>query len=281
MKRVLIIPLCLFCGYLGVLAQYRVYAYEGQVMCKNPAKQSAWKAVVEDMELSATDSLYIAPKAVIRVEYMPQNKTYTIRGEAKNNIYQLIRDAKNTLAVRILRGLNISILSGQKDTMSHSIHAMEVLGGVSRATQVSSVDYDNLAEQLAWIGAQACTQKKSPIIDGVTLKRHKLSGGELDFEFDNLTDNDYYINILHVNKRTHTLSLCYVITPEVKANACPITPSGFCSCAMDVYFPDGQDDVYVLVALKEPYDSYTLDNELLYYRTDKAKKVQTDIQYMW
>lgn len=281
MRRFLFITLCILCGWVSGHAQFRVYSYEGKVRYKKAGQEARWNAVEEDTELTSADSLYVPRKGTIRIEYIPQSKTYTIKGERKNDLYQLVRDAKNTLASRILKGLNISILSGEKDTMGNSIHAMEVLGGSSRATGESAIDYDQLAEQLAWIGAQACAGKPSPTIDGITLKRHKLSGGELDFEFDNLTDNDYYINILHVNKRTHTLSLCYVITPEVKANACPITPSGFCSCAMDVYFPDGQDDVYVLVALKEPYDSYVLDNELLYYRTDKAKKVQTDIQYMW
>lgn len=281
MKRYLFIPLCLLCGWMSSHAQYRVYSYEGNVQYKQAGKEARWKAIEEDLELTLTDSVSISDKGAIRIEYIPQSKTYTIKGEKKSAVYQLVRDVKNTLASRILKGLNISILSGKKDTMEHSIHAMEVLGGAARATAEPTIDYDQLAEQLAWIGAQACSKKKSPTIDGITLKRHKLSGGELDFEFENRTNIDYHINVLHVNKRTHSVSLCYVITPDVKANACPITPSGFCSCAMDVYFPDGQDDVYVLVALKEPYDSYVLDNELLYHRTDKAKETPIDIQYMW
>lgn len=285
MKRFLFISLCLLGGWFSSQAQYRVYSYEGNVQYKQSGSSSQWKAVEVDLVLNAIDSLSVAKNGSVRVEDTRQNKIYKVSGKEKDAVYELVRDAKNNLAARILGGLNISLRSGERDTMKNSVHAMKIIGAGSRGSaaerEVNEIDYDQLAEQLAWIGAQACSGKKSPKIDGITLKRHKLSGGELDFEFENRTDIDYHINVLHVNKRTHSVSLCYVITPEIEANACPITPSGFCSCAMDVYFPDGADDVYVLVALKEPYDSYALDNELLYHRTDKAQKTQTDIQYMW
>ena len=279
MKRFLCFSLCLIGGWIGIQAQYRIYSYEGAVQYKQAGSTQSWQAVKEDVELQAQDSLRIPAKSFVRIEYMPQSRIYKISDKSKGAVYILIRDSRNSLASRIMKCLNISQTRGVVDTMKNSIHAMEVLGAGSRGS--GSIDYDELAEQLAWIGAQACSGAESPKLEGITLKRHKLSWGELDFEFENQTDKDYHINVLHVNKKSHSLSLCYVITPEIQANACPITPSGFSTCAMDVFFPDTEDDVYVLIAFKDPYDSDALDNELLYHRTDNAKEVPTEILYMW
>lgn len=278
MKRILSILLCLTTGWICAQAQtkYRVGSFKGDVQYKQRGSAPSWKTVELDLILEAPDSISLAEGSMIRIIDTERNRIYNSRGAVKEPVYKIVNEAKNSLAARILRGMNISLRGDKRDTIAHS---MKVLGAGTRGEQ--AIDYDELAEQLAWIGAQACSGAKSPKLDGITLKRYKLSGGELDFEFENRTEQDYHINVLHVNKRTHSLSLCYVITPEIKANACPITPSGFCSCAMDVYFPDTTDDVYILIALKEPYDSNALDNELMYHRTDKAKKTKTDILYMW
>lgn len=279
MKRFLSIAFCLMMGWAGIHAQYRVYSYAGGAQYKKAGPSGSWKAVKEDVQLESSDTLRIPAEAFVRVEYVPQNKLYKISGEKQEAVYILVRDARNNLAARILKGLNKALTFGRVDTMKHSIHSMEVLGAGSRGE--GDIAYDELAEQLAWIGAQACSGTKGPKLEGLELQRFKLSGGELDFEMVNRTNQDYHMNVLHVNKRTHSMSLCYVITSEIAANSCPITPSGFCSCALDVYFPDTADDIYILIALKEPYDSDALDNELLYHRTDKAKKTKTDILYTW
>ena len=281
MKRILFILLFGACGWLGMQAQYRVFTVQGDVKYKTIQKGATWLNIQEDVSLQATDTLLILKDSYVRIEFIPQNKIFKISTQGKFAVHEGVEKVKNDNAKRILQSLNKEISSGKTIAMQQSIHSMEILGAGARACQNQSIDYDALAEQLAWIGAQACSGAKSPTLDGITLRSHKLSDGELDFTFENHTKTDYHINILHVNKRTHSLSLCYVITPEVEANACPITPSGFCSCAMDVYFPDTEDDIYVLVAFREPYDSYALDNELLYHRTDTAKKTKTEIKYMW
>lgn len=154
-------------------------------------------------------------------------------------------------------------------------------GGTRAFGKKAEINYDALAETLAWIGGQACSGAKSPKVKGITFKRIEQPNGEWDFEFENHTSLDYHINVLHVHKRSKMVSLCYVIEHEVKMNACPVTPSGYCSCGMDIFFPNSDEDLYILIALEEPYDSYVLDNELPYYRTDKAQKKVETIQYMW
>lgn len=279
MKRIFFIILCLVGGWMSLHAQakYRVYSYEGKVQYKQSGKNSSLQAVKADLILEAMDTICVAKGSKIRIIDTQRNKIYTIEEKSNNAVYNLVKDAKNSLAKRILNSLTRSLFSAKQDTLKHT---MKVLGAGSRG-QGGKIDYYDMAEQLAWIGAQACSGKKSPKIEGITLKRHKLSSGELDFEFENRTNKDYHINVLHVNKRTHVISLCYVITQEIAAGSCPITPSGYCSCAMDVYFPDTQDDVYVLFATVEPYDTEILDNELEYHYTNTTKKTNTDIQYMW
>ena len=188
-----------------------------------------------------------------------------------------MKKSKDDKAFRIAQSMNRDLTSGKKEQMAH---AMKVLGAGSRGLG-EEVDYTALAEQLVWIGSLACSDQQSPVIEGITFTRDDAEADECFFSFDNNTDKDYHINILHVNKRTHRASLCFVITPNVMPNACPITPSGYCSCELDLTFPTSPDDVYVLVAFEHPYDSYALNNELQYLRVENAKNIPTDIQYTW
>ena len=277
MKRFSLLSLFLFLGLFAIYAQYE-YTIEscgGKVEFKKHESKE-WQSLVKNTILVTMDSVRIPKGGYMLVEY--GNTPYRFTNPCSGTIFELVYAKKNERAEHFTsKGLTKEIGTNKEQPLQ-----MQQVGlGSRRGSVESPLDYEALADTLAWIGAQACSDKASPIIDGINFYKKQHSGDELDFEFENRTSQDYYINILHVNKRTKKVSLCYVITSDIKARACLITPSGFCSCAMDVYFPNTPDDVYVLFALDYPYDSEALDTELMYHQIDKAENMNVHFKYTW
>ncbi|MBO4518922.1 MAG: hypothetical protein J5704_02660 [Paludibacteraceae bacterium] len=282
MKRILSIALCLLCGWFIAQAQYRIFSCSGKIQYKTASSTSKWAPAEKNVLLADADLLKLTNGSVVCVEYIPRHQLYRWKQTGTLSVEQLVEKAKQENARHIAKSLNRDISSGNKQPMTLS---MDILGAGTRAfnpfsTEEGSYTMEELAEELAWIGAKACSGAESPKVEGLVLTRFDF-GDVLDFEFSNATDKDYHMNVLHVNKSTKSASLCYVVTPEVEEYSCPVTPSGFCTCAMDLLFPNTEDDIYVLVALENPYDSYALDNELKKYSIDNAKEHNINIQYIW
>jgi len=277
MKRFSSLCLLLLIGWGVALAQYEymIEACGGKVEYKKHESKE-WHSLVKNMILTTMDSVRILKGGYLLVEY--GNTPYRFTDPCAATIYELVNEKKNERAKHFTtKGLLKEIGTNKEQPLQ-----MKQVGlGSKRGTVGSMLDYEALADTLSWIGLQACSGKESHIIQGVVFRKHKISEGELEFEFDNRTSKDYYINILHVNKRTERLSLCYVITSDVKEGACLITPSGFCSYAMDIFFPDTPDDVYILFALDYPYDSNALDTELMFHSINRVKNMDIDLKYMW
>ena len=229
MKRIFCFALCLLGGWSLSMAQsdYKVKACDGNVTYK-PIHGTEWRAVTVNQVLTSTDSVRIQSSGSVRIHY--GDWVYSMSSPGKTTVYDIVTTQRAERANHFTtKGLLREI--GTDETQPFQM--AQVGAGGARGTG-KDIDYEALADQLTWIGAQACTGNKSPIVKGVTFRRNKLSNGDWEFEFENKSGKELYINILHVNKRDKTLSLCYVITPEIKQNAYPMTPSGFCSCAMDI-----------------------------------------------
>lgn len=288
MKRILWIILC-GCLVLPVQAQasYRIYAVKGKVMVKTHDLPQ-WQRAELDLPLQAMDSIRIQDGGAIRIVSELQHNIYSAEVTGLFAVLDYVDIAKSKNSNRVSKGVIREIKTGRQETIaSHQkkVHTMAVLGTGSRSV-VNDPALQNLwlamvANKFAWIGAQACSGQPSPTIEGVTFIRNKVDG-EWSFEFENNSDKDYYINVLHINKRTNIVSLCYVLTSDEEITSCPITPSGYSACMMDVLYPDTPDDVYVLVATEREFDTEAMDNELIYHPIDKAKEdSEINVQYMW
>lgn len=281
MKRILFLLLCAAVGLVSLQAQvrYRVYAHTGKVEYKPKAADAKWQTVQDGMEMAILDTLRLSKGAMVRIEHVERHMIYNSLHAGTMSVYGLIREAKNENARRVTKRLNTELASGNSKPIDQ--YAMNVLGGGARGMIQSRDSLERLADMFAWIGAQACSGAQSPTIEGITFTKKKV-WGEWDFQYENHTDKDYFMNVLHINKLTGAVSLCYVVTPEVEeVTVCPIVPGGYCQCGTEVFFPDSPNDIYVLVATELMFDAYVLDNELAYHPIDKAKKADFDIQYMW
>lgn len=281
MKRILFILLCVVCAFVAAQAQshYRIYAYTGKVEYKPKNGTTAWQPVRDGMTVGILDTLRIPQNASARVEHVERHMIYTSQSNGDLSIYQLVREAKNQNARNVTQRLNKEMASGTVKPIDK--HAMRVVGIGTRGGIQSRDSIAKLADMFAWIGAQACSGAKSPKIDGVVFKKNKVFR-EWDFVYENHTDKDYFMNVLHVNKLTGAVSLCYVTTSEIdEPTTCPIVPGGYCQCGTEVYFPISANDVYILIATELAFDTEALDNELARHPIDKAKNTNFDVKYMW
>ena len=278
MKKVLVIALCLVCG-LAAQAQFRVYKHTGKVEYRVKKDNTAtWKTVTDGIELSPIDSLRIPKKGSVRLEHIKKGLLYTSCSTGKVRVLDVVLEAQKENTRRTLARLNKEINTGK---LRENTFTMSAVGGVERGAATNSKEFTQLVEQFAWIGAQAASGKQSPKEEGLRFTKNKV-GKELDFIYENRTSKNYHMNVLHINKRTNIASLCYVIDPNISYGTCPITPGGCCSCSnKDLFFPNTENDVYVLVATEIPYDTYELDNALLNYPIDKAKENNIDVKYIW
>ena len=281
MKRILFLLLCAAVGIASLQAQvrYRIYAHTGTVEYKAKAAGAQWQTVQDGMEVAILDTLRLKKGATVRVEHVERHMIYNSLQTGTMSVYALIREAKNDNARRVTTRVNKELASGNIKPVDQ--YAMNVLGAGSRGVIQSRDSIEHLADMFAWIGAQACSGAQSPTIEGVTFTKNKV-WDEWDFQYENHTDKDYSMNVLHINKLTGAVSLCYVVTPDVgEVTMCPVVPGGYCQCGTEVFFPNTPNDVYVLVATEMDFDAYVLDNELPYHPISKAKKTDFDIQYMW
>ena len=278
MKRFLfsLSALCVLCS---LQAQYRIYAYKGAVEYKSKMSgEINWTQVKEHVNLSAADSIRIPKGGCVRIEHIKPHMIYTTFKEGATTVYSIIEKAKSENARHICNGINKEMATGK--TKSMEMRQMTVLGSSSRSTGEED-NTEKIAEEFAWIGALVCsTYSQANKADGLMLQKY-LVGDEWTFEMENATDKDYYLNVIHINKQTNSVSLCYVLTMETGQDACPLTKSGYSTYAPDMLFPNTKDDVYVLVATEEAYDSFAVDNELSFLSINEVQPSSLTIKYTW
>ena len=280
MKRIFLLLYCAVCIGSAVQAQdlYSIYKFSGKVEYKQALSDTPWQPVVKGTELRSIDSIRFADGASVQVMHNRTRKLYVSKKACEMNIYHFIKKVMEDDASRINDGMLTDMHDGSKKKID--VHQMKMLGATTRSIQ-SGDTLKRMAEMFAWIGAQACSGKQTPKQEGLTFRK-KEAFGEWDFIYENNTGKNYFMNVLHVNKLTGNVSLCYVTTSKGNGTAsCPIVPTGYCQCGLDIYFPASENDVYVMVATELEYDTQEMDIELARHPIDKAKNTNIDIKYLW
>lgn len=272
MKRIFLLAV-LVVGYAVSYAQTscQIVAYKGVVEYRTTSTD--WKRVHNNLTLLSIDSIRIHESSEVDIFYRNENHHYA--APCTSAVYVLLKKDKSKRASHFsIAGVLKEIQSGETEP----IKMRQVGIGKSRDTLYE--DYDLLADQLEWIGSQVANGAAIPPIKGISLIQIAHTDKEVEFELVNNTDRDYCMNVLHINKRTGTMSLCYVITDDVKEESCLVIPRGYVLGGLDTYFPRTEDDLYVLIALESPYNSMALDDELSYRKiSENIRKVELNILY--
>ena len=272
MNRIILLAIFLVgCVTMYAQSNYQIIAYKGAVEYRTASVD--WRPVQSNLTLRSIDSIRIHKSASVEINYRNENYLFTL--PCTDNMYSLLRQGRTARTSHFsMAGVLKEINSGKKEP----VRMLQVGAGEARGTL--SEDYDLIADQLVWIGSQAAHGTEISPIEGIVLNQIVHVDNKVEFELINNTDRDYCMNVLHINKRTRTLSLCYVITDDIKKEACLVTPRGYKTCGMDIYFPNTEDDLYVLVALDSPYNSMVLDEELSYRRiSENTQNVDSKILY--
>lgn len=276
MKRIFSLILCFACGWSAIQAQYRVFGIEGTVEYKKQVGTNAntWSAAYNGLSVSGVDSIRVAAESQILIEHIRSGMVYPAKQKGIESVSRLVDKAKRSNAA-VLARVNKEIYTDKNRRPTYSSSSLS-----SERMIVNSDSIAMIAKHFAWIAAQACSGQPSPQIEGLAFTKNKV-WGNLDFIFNNKTSVDYYYNVLHINTLTNAVSLCYVTHPDEEYTACPLSANGTCSGIQDIFFPDRENDVYVMVVSEFDYDTSVLDFELQFLSISDGENTGLDVIYMW
>ena len=80
------------------------------------------------------------------------------------------------------------------------------------------IEMKDLVKTWAWLAQQACNDKLQNTDSELVLQRYDTPDGTF-FEIQNTSDKAYYVNVLHVDRQTKKVNLCYIIKQEDSEDA--------------------------------------------------------------
>lgn len=274
-KRVLLIIECIIS--IVVLAQkpFSVYDWKGHVQLKED-KEQQWKPVHKGQLVSGLDSVDIEKNGMLRVIDKRINLIYKSTSTGKICIYTLINDAKKQKS-RTLSAVNKELLSGANNTSKTP--TMQVAGATTRSGG-NGHDYDDdIASTFRWLGLMALNDELKNDSPDFLMKGHKTSKGTY-FEIRNLSNKGYFVNVIHLNKKSKEMSLCYIIEQNIEHDAPYIfLPKGEVIQIKDLLFNINDDDVYILVGTEDKYIPEQIQDSLHYQKLESAQPLYQRYKY--
>lgn len=275
MKRILFcLLLCAGCLYAHALIPYSIYEWEGDVLYKGE-KDNQWKPVVKGVKLIISDSIRISKGSYVWLVDQDRHEKIKSLSDGVLSIGNIVEKAHNADSKNILAGIHDELK--KKNMMNNNPCSMTVKGATLREISGSN-SIKMLARNFAWIGKLAVERRLNHPTEGFVLHKREVSG-ELSFAIENSTMEKYCVNVLHINKETGIISLCFVIS-RADSSYINILPN-CCYAFSRLTFPNTENDVYVLVATTEPYNSEALDDELYYHKISAAKAEDEKINILY
>lgn len=268
MKKISLI-LALSILSITVVAQkpYTIHDWKGNVLIKE-YKGQHWFPIQKSQSVSGLDSVDIDQNSVVRVIDNRSNLIYKSISTGKMRILTVINDAKkqnsNTLAA-----VNREILNGAKS--ASKTPTMQMVGASTRGSNDEAL-IDSIVQTFGWLANMAIQDKLNNPVSDLLLKRHDTPDG-VWFEMQNMTKKDYYVNVLHINKQTKKINLCYIIEQSEEQEITFLyLPQGELMKWMDFAFSyDPSSDVYILVGTEDQYIPEQIQSSLQYLDIETAK----------
>ena len=274
MKRYVLIVWAGMMGAMGFAQKpYSVYDWSGQVRLKEH-NASQWLPAQKSQAVSGLDSVDIASNGVLRIIDTRSNLIYASVRSGQMRVLNLINDAKkqnsNTLAA-----VNRELLNGAKG--GTNVPTMQVTGATTRG------DDDELTTTIAstfgWLAMQACEGKLDANSSELKLNTYPVGDG-VSFEMQNASSKGYYVNVLHVNKRTRIADLCYIIDQSEEPDAPYLyLPQGETMKLPGFVFVVGTDDAYILVGTEDEYIPQQVQSELKHLSIESAHAIYPNYVY--
>ena len=226
--------------------------------------------------MSGLDSVDIDNNGYLRIIDTRSNLIYKSTSTGKMRILTIINDAKKQNS-HTLAAVNQELMKGAHS--SSNTPTMQISGATTRGNEDGEL-IDSISSTLAWLAKMTYRNQLSNHSSEVILKRHDVPEGTF-FEIKNTSTKGYYVNILHLDKQTQKVNLCYIIEQAEE----PETPF--------LYLPQGQTmriqnlmfnidytrDIFILVGTEDQYIPEQVQSTLQYLDLDSAQPLYQRYNY--
>ena len=275
MKKVfLLFSLCLLCTIASAQKPYTIYDWSGQVRIKE-YKGQLWQPIQKNQQVSGLDSVEIDKKGTLRVIDNRSNLIYKSTSTGKMRVLTIINDAKKQNS-RTLAAVNQELLNGAKG--SANAPTMQVAGATTRGDDNDITT--NMASTFGWLAKMTFQGELRNNATDLILKRHAVFDG-VYFEMKNESSQGYYVNVIHLNKQTRKVSLCYIIEQAQAPDVSYIfLPQGESIQLQDLIFNvQPSRDEYILIGTEDQFIPEQIQGELQYLDIESAQPLYKKYKY--
>ena len=266
MKKILFFYLCAIVAIVFAQKPYNVYDWSGGVQIKE-YKTSQWSPIQKNKAISGLDSVDVDKKGYLRIIDTRSNLIYKSTSTGKMRILTIINDAKKQNS-RTLSAVNQELLNGVKG--SSNAPSMQVVGATTRGSDDDAL-MDSIASTFGWIAKNALNGDLVHNSFDLILKCNNLPEG-VYFEMQNNSDKGYYVNVLHLNKQTKGINLCYIIEQSQEPDSPFIfLPQGESVKLNNFIFNRDQTDIFILVGTEDQYIPEQMQSTLQYLDLESAQ----------
>lgn len=273
-KAIFFLSLCFLS--ISTMAQkpYTIYDWTGKASIKE-YKTTQWSPVKKNQAVSGLDSVSIDKNSTLRIIDTRSNLIYKSTKTGKIRILTIINDAKNQNS-RTLSAVNQELLNGAKG--SSGAPSMQVVGATSRGSDDEAL-IDSIASTFGWVAKNAFNGNLVHNSSDLILKCNTLPEG-VYFEMQNNSGKGYYVNVLHLNKQTKTMNLCYIIEQSQEPDAPFIfLPQGESVKLNNFIFNRSQSDIFILVGTEGQYIPEQMQSTLQYLDLESAQPLYHRYKY--
>ena len=276
MKKILLFSfLCVISTFTLAQKPYKVYDWSGKVQVKE-YKFPQWSPVQKNQPMSGLDSVDIDKKGYLRIIDSRSNLIYKSMSTGKMRMLTIINDAKKQNS-HTLAAVNQELMKGVN--ASSNTPTMQIAGATTRGDADEGL-VDSISSTLAWLAKMACDNQLANNTTDLILKHHDTPDGTF-FEIRNTSNDGYYVNILHLDKQTQKVNLCYIIEQAEEPDA-PFLylPQGETMQLQNLMFNiDKTKDIFILVATEDQYIPEQVQSTLQYLDIESAQPLYRRYKY--
>ena len=276
MKKILFFYLCAVGAIVFAQKPYNVYDWSGDVQIKE-YKTSQWLPVQKSQAISGLDSVDVDKKGYLRILDTRSNLIYKSTSTGKMLMFTIINAARKQNS-HSLAAVNHELMKGAHS--SSNTPTMQIAGATTRCSDEDVSHIDSITSTLAWLAKMAYSNQLANHNYELIMKRHDVPEGAF-FEIKNTSKRGYYVNVLHIDKQTQKVNLCYIIEQAEE----PETPF--------LYLPQGQTmrlqnlmfniddtrDIFILVGTEDQYIPEQVQSTLQYLDLDSAQSLYQRYNY--
>ncbi|MBO5674190.1 MAG: hypothetical protein J6R59_07430 [Paludibacteraceae bacterium] len=267
MKKILLFYLCAIGAIVFAQKPYNVYDWSGGVQIKE-YKTSQWSPVQKNQAISGLDSVDVDKKGYLRIIDTRSNLIYKSTSTGKMRILTIINDAKKQNS-HTLAAVNQELIKGARS--SSNTPTMQIAGATTRCSDEDVSHIDSITSTLAWLAKMAYSNQLANHNYELIMKRHDIPEGAF-FEIKNTSKRGYYVNVLHLDKQTQKVNLCYIIeqAEEPEAPFLYIPHDQTMRLQSLMFNIDDTRDIFILVGTEDQYIPEQVQSTLQYLDLDSA-----------